>query len=287
MSINGLTIIGESINASVPATQKLFDTMDVDGIQNLTRLQDIGGAAWIDVNVGLRDASFMARIVREVQAVTRKPLSIDSPDPDTVEAGLQAYDYDRAEGRLPILNSIAESRAKMFSLYEKTPFMPILLSSEQDIEGMASANRDSEANYQTAKRLLNYARDYGIPREACIFDPGIAPIGTDTEGLLKMTIDTLRKIKEDPAFTGTHCSVGLSNFTVMLPAKKSDGTPVKGPLESAFLTLAMPNGLDFIIGNVNRKHSLLSPEHPAMACLKDAIAGSGYDGIMRVMAFYS
>ena len=43
----------------------------------------------------------------------------------------------------------------------------------------------------------------------------------------------------------------------MLPAKRANGEPVKGPLESAFLTTAMPLGLDMVIGSVKRNYELL------------------------------
>ena len=82
-------------------------------------------------------------------------------------------------------------------------------------------------------------------------------------------------------------SVGLSNFTVMLPPKRADGSPVKGPLESAFLTKAMPLGLDMVIGSVKRNYELLPADHPAMQCLEDCIRAGGFDAIMRVREFYS
>jgi len=82
-------------------------------------------------------------------------------------------------------------------------------------------------------------------------------------------------------------SVGLSNFTVMLPSKKADGSPVKSPLESAFLTMAMPMGFNTIIGSVKRKYQILPEDHPAMQCLKDILDMEGYDCIMRVMSYYS
>ena len=36
----------------------------------------------------------------------------------------------------------------------------------------------------------------------------------------------------------------MRSVLVMLPPKRADGSPTKGPLESAFLTLALPLGLD-------------------------------------------
>src|SRR5512147_2820954 len=131
MAIPGLTIIGESINDSVPSTKKLYDADDIPGLLELARSQDEKGAAWIDVNVGPRSPEFMADLVRRIQSVTAKPLSIDTPDPAIAEAGLRAYDPGRAGGRKPILNSISPLRTGMFDLHAVRPFIPILMSSER------------------------------------------------------------------------------------------------------------------------------------------------------------
>jgi len=99
MSLPGLTIIGESINDSVPSTHKLYEANDIAGLKELARSQDLGGAAYIDVNVGKRPPEFLAEMVRHVQSVTAKPLSIDTPDPAMAEAALKAYDLHRAGGK--------------------------------------------------------------------------------------------------------------------------------------------------------------------------------------------
>lgn len=287
MAIPGLTIIGESINDSVPSTHKLYEANDITGILELAKTQDELGASYIDVNVGLRGPEFMAEMVAKIQDVTTKPLSIDTPDYQMAEAGLKAYDAGKAGGKLPIVNSISACRTQMFELVKIQPFMPILLTCEREDNGASQPNRTAQENYETAKAMIHEARDHGIPTSNCIIDPGIAPIGGDTEGRLKMVIEGLRLMKNDADFAGFHASVGLSNFTVMLPPKKGDGSPVKSPLESAFLTLAMPLGLDFVIGSVKRNYQLLEDDHPAMQCVKDVLNLDGYDCVMRVMEFYA
>jgi cobalamin-dependent methionine synthase I len=290
MAIPGLTIIGESINDSVPSTKKLFDANDIPGLLELARGQDERGAAWIDVNVGSRPPEFMADLVRRIQSVTAKPLSIDTPDPAIAEAGLRAYDLERTGGRKPILNSISPLRSQMFDLCAVRPFMPILMASER-YEGGAScanANKTAEETQSTARALLEEARRRipGFTNDQAIIDPGIAPIGTDCEGQLKRVLESLALIHADPFFAGVHMSVGLSNFTVMLPSKTKSGSPVKGPLESAFLTLAMPRGLDTIIGSTIRKYEILPAGHPALACLEDILQLEGYDTLVRLKDFY-
>jgi len=74
---------------------------------------------------------------------------------------------------------------------------------------------------------------------------------------------------------------------VMLPSKRKDGSPLKGPLESAFLTLAIPRGLDTIIGSTVRKYEILAAGHPALVCLEDILKLEGYDTLMRIKDFYA
>jgi len=289
MPIPELTIIGESINDSVPSTKKLFDADDIGGLLDLVRSQDEKGAAYLDVNVGARTPEFMVGLVLAIQQVTAKPLSIDTPDPALARAGLLAYDPDKAGGRPPILNSISPLRTGLFDLAAIRPFIPILMASERREDGGCQPNRTAEETRRTARALLEEAHRR-IPRFSnaqAIIDPGIAPIASDHEGQLKRVLEALALIQADPFFAGVHVSVGLSNFTVMLPSKRADGSPVKGPLESAFLTLAMPLGLDTIIGSTVRKYEILPADHPALACLRDILSLDGYDALMRVKEFYS
>ncbi|MEK7685882.1 MAG: dihydropteroate synthase [Verrucomicrobiota bacterium] len=287
MPIAGLTIIGESINDSVPSTQALFEANDIAGILNLAKTQDEKGAGYIDVNVGRRPPAFMAEMVQRIQGVTAKPLSIDTPDYDTAVAGLHAFDPDRAGGQEPILNSISPLRMHLFDLHKVRPFMPILMVSERMEGNEPAANTTAEETYRTAKGMLSAARNLGLANRQLIIDPGIAPIGSDVEGNLKRLMAAIRMIHDDPDFAGCHRSVGLSNFTVMLPSKRPDGMPVKGTLESAFLTLAMPLGLDMIIGSLTRQYALLGPDHPALRCLQEVLSADGFDAIMRVREFYA
>jgi 5-methyltetrahydrofolate--homocysteine methyltransferase len=287
MPIPNLTIIGESINDSVPSTHQFFEVNDVESVKALAASQDAGGAAYIDVNVGLRTGAFLADMVRHVQSVTTKPVSIDTPDPAMAEAGLEAYDRDRAGGRLPILNSISPLRTEMFQLSRIMPFMPILLATERVENGVGEPNHTAAEVHATARQLVAEAARYGIPADRCIVDPGVSPIGADSEQRFHCLVGAARLIHADPDLAGVHMSVGLSNFTVMLPPKRADGSPTRGPLESAFLTLTMPLGMDHVIANVKRKYELLPPDHPAMRCLTECLELEGFDVIMRVQSYYA
>lgn len=287
MPLTGLTIIGESINDSVPSTKKLYEANDIAGLKELAKAQDLGGACYIDVNVGPRTPEFLAEMVRQVQSVTTKPLSIDTPDPVMAEAALKAYDLKRAGGQIPVLNSISPLRTGMFALMKIMPFKPILLVTERAENGTGQPNHNADQTYATAVQMINEAKKNGIPVSDCIIDAGISPIGADSDGQFQRLMKSIRMIHDDAQFKGVHMSVGLSNFTVMIPPKRADGSPTKGPLESAFLTLAMPLGMDHVIGSVKRKYETLAADHPAMQCLTDCLKLEGFDVIMRVQEFYA
>lgn len=288
MNIPGLTIIGESINDSVPGTHMLFEENNLDGIVELARVQAEKGAAYIDVNVGPRSPEFMVSVVRRIQEHIPLPLSIDTPDSAIAAAALGAYNAERAGNRIPILNSISEARLEMFDLYEIHPFIPVLLITEgMNDSGEMMLNRTADHIHATAKSMVNITRER-IPRltyDRIILDPGIMPIGSDTKGDFRRLMEAMALIHQDQDLAGVNMSVGLSNFTAMLPSQRGDGSPAKGPLESAFLTLAMPLGLNTIIGSTKRRYSLVTDENPALQCLKDVMKLEGVEAVMRVMLY--
>ena len=289
MTIKGLSIIGETINDSVPKVRKLFEEEDFNGLIEVAKTQEQMGAAYIDVNIGQRETDLMAYLVKRLQDHVRIPLSIDSPDPAILEAGLNAYDPAKARGRIPIVNSVSEMRTEIFDLRSIQPFRAILIGSERKEEGRAEKNRTGQDVLNTAKWLVGLARGapYCMDNDDLIIDPGIAPVGADTEGVTKMALDGMSLIRQDPEMRGVHFSVGLSNFSTMLPPKRPGGTPVKIALENAFLTLAVPLGLDYVIGNVAKDYKLLDKLDPAYEALVEAVGLRGLETIMRIRKFYT
>ncbi len=287
MTIKGLKIIGESLNSSVAKTAKLLDSWDLPALLDLAKNQERNGVEYIDVNIGRRDPLQMSELVQALQEYIRAPLAIDSPDLNILRAGLTAYDPEKAGGKLPLINSIAETRREIFSLYAVQPFKAILIASERKVEGKAQPNRTGEEICETARRLVREAKNSGgFSDDDLLIDPGIAPIGADSEGISKTALDGMRLIKDNPELKGIHLSVGLSNFSAMLPARRADGTPIRAQVENAFLTLAIPIGLDYIIGNVNRDYCLLDETHPAYRAVLEAIQRGGFETIVRIREFY-
>ena len=155
--------------------------------------------------------------------------------------------------------------------------------------GEMMLNKTADQIHSTAKSMVNIARKR-IPHmtnDQVILDPGIMPIGSDSQGDFRRLMDAIALIHQDKDLAGVNMSVGLSNFTAMLPSKREDGSPAKGPLESAFLTMAMPMGLNTIIGSVKRRYALATDEDPALQCLKDVLKLEGVETVMRVMLYFS
>jgi len=170
-------------------------------------------------------------------------------------------------------------RLDFFDLYKITPFIPILILSERDNNGEKAPNRNAIEIYETGKRLVKKAREYNIPNEEIILDPGVVPIGVDFENKTRAVLRAIKLIKKDKYFENIHISVGLSNFSNMLPHRTL--------LESAFITLAQPFGLDFIIGNSKKRYKILSENEPALVALKEALELGGYESLARIQEFIS
>ena len=284
--IKGLTIIGESINDSIPSTHELFERDDIDNNQDLAKQQGERGVQYIDVNVGKREPAFMAHIVEKVQEVVDLPISIDSPDFELLKAGLSVYNVNKAKGIKPIVNSISELRMEIFELNKIQPFCPILIASERLENGDSCPNKSGPEIKETAGRLIYKARkEFDVLNDEIIVDPGLGPIGADVEGITRTILEGMDLISRVDDFKGIHFSVGLSNFTQMLPPKTTCGGLVKTPLESAFLTLAMPLGLDYIIGSSKKKYKILEKSHIALNTLNEFINASGYDSIIHLKNF--
>ena len=282
-----LNIIAEKINDSIPSTHDLFELGLTDEIINLAKEQAREGGKYIDVNIGMRDPKLMEELVYAIQSAVSIPLSIDTPSFEIAERALKAYDPQKAKGEKPILNSIGSQRLQMFDLLGIQPFKVILMSNERYLDGRHIMNRNAEEVVESAHRMFAIAKKHNIPNDDIIFDPSIAPIATDHQGFTKMTVEGIRLIGREKNLQGCHMSVGLSNFTVMLPGKTRSGAPVKLPLENAFLKLAIPNGLDYIVGNTRKKYELLSEEDPAMQIMNEVIAHDDMTVLNLVRKFYN
>lgn len=292
MAIDNLNIIGERINPGFKSTLALFDNEDITGIQELAKAQAEKGAVALNINVGeraLNDADFMVEVMQAVQAVVNVPLSLDFPNVEVQEACLKAYDPEKSGGQLPIVNSISELRWEMLDLYKICPFKLIVMASERLESGERVPNKTAEDVHQTANRVTKriLTSGYGFTIDDLLVDVSVGPVAADLEGLTKMAVDSIGLIGADPELKGIHISVGLSNMSIMLPTKAVDGSPLKSQIESAFLTMTIPKGLNHIIGTPGRNYRMLPEDNMVLQGMKDAIELGGFDSVMRIQELYT
>lgn len=276
--MDGLILIGEKINYSIPRIGKLLGARDFKAIQTVARAQAASGADYIDINVGPLSPEVMGHTVRAVEEAVTVPLCIDSTDAAMLEAGIRAHDprrllRERTEGRVPavpILNSAVESKAdRVLSLRERFRCQVVLLVSERLEGGELQRNLTPEQAVETARRLFERARETGFSSGEIYIDPGTAPIASDMEGLVNTALETIGLIRSDPDMGRAHILVGISNLTAGLPV------PIRLPLQNAFLTLALTKGLDTLIGDPERSYCALEADDPYLAWLERILRCAG------------
>jgi 5-methyltetrahydrofolate--homocysteine methyltransferase len=289
-----ITIIGERINPGFKSTKALFDNEDLPGIQALAVRQAEAGATYLNVNIGARaltDPDFMTRVIHAIQAVVSTPLSFDFPSKKVQEICLAAYSLNRANGKLPIVNSITEHRWDLMELYGQYKFKVILMASErvEDVDGtmVAKGNKTTEEIYSTAKRASQrLCKDYGMTTDDIFVDMSVSAIIADTEGLNRGTLDAVKLIGADPDLKGIHMMGGLSNIGQQMPPKAVDGSDLKHSLENAFLTLAVPHGFDTILGTPWRHYEPLADDNYVLGAYKNFLEQKGSNALRAVRKFY-
>jgi cobalamin-dependent methionine synthase I len=80
-----------------------------------------------------------------------------------------------------------------------------------------------------------------------------------------MGLDAMKLIRANPDLAGVHLSVGLTNFSFGMPKS------IRESVESAYLTLAVEAGLDFVLGNPEKKLHLLDHDDKHVKMIADAL----------------
>lgn len=287
MAIPGLQIIGERINPGFRSTRRLFETADLAGIQALALRQAQAGAACLNINTGadaLERPDFLAAVIRAVQAVASLPLCFDSPDPRVQDICLRSYDPGRAGGCKPVINSITEARWRLPGAVGACPARVIVMASERLEVGEARQNRSGAEIHATARRCLARLLDeHGLVPDDVIIDVSISALAADTTGMTRAALEAVERIASDPQLAGVHLCGGLSNIAQQLPATTRSGLPLREGLENAFLTQAIPRGLDMIIGTPWRDYRLLPADDPVYAAFSEIVALDGRDALRRLL----
>ena len=235
--LNGqVRVIGERIN---PTGKKRFQQAlrehDMNYIMKCAIEQAQAGADILDINVGLPGAdepSLMTEVVRAVQSVTDLPLQIDSATPEAIEAGLRAVN-----GRA-IVNSVNADEEKCAQI------LPIVKKYGACVIGLALKKsgmpKDTAERIENTRMILEMTDRYGIPRKDVIIDCLALTVSAQQE----QAMETLHAVEYVSRTLGVHCTLGVSNISFGLPARKMATV--------SFLTQAMYCGLDLPIINPNQ-----------------------------------
>ena len=256
-------LIGELINHSFARAARAWNDRDVAGYQKLAKLQADLGADYITLNIDGTQSmrvtpqdmfDLLPDLIPAIQEITSVPIAFDNPSIEFHKRCLALY--DRSKSGKPILNSVAASRTnlqQMFELVAEYDTMVIGMASEKFVEGGGGAQcLSADDVYHAAQDLVAMLRAKARRKTSdIILDPGLAPVGADTYGLVNMGLDAMRMIRKDPDLAGVHLSVGLTNFSFGMPREMREN------VESAYLTLAVEAGLDFVLGNPEKNLHLL------------------------------
>jgi cobalamin-dependent methionine synthase I len=279
MAATSLHIIGDLINNAYGRARKAFAARSLAGYQALAKGQTALGCEWLDVNIdGTQQIqvrpqemlAFLPDLIPALQEVSPLPLCIDNPSIDYQRVALEHYDRKRAGGKPPIVNSIAASRERldeMIELVKAYDTMIVVVVSERFVEGGTSQCFSPQDEYAAARHFVErLAKQANRRPDQILLDPGLAPVGADTYGLVNMGLDAMKLIRADRDLAGVHISVGLSNFAWGTPKE------IRGDLEKAYLRIATDAGLDFSIANPESGTVPLPPDHKTVRRLEHALA---------------
>jgi 5-methyltetrahydrofolate corrinoid/iron sulfur protein methyltransferase len=272
-----LHIVGELMNNSYARARRAFSSRDPKGYQELAKVQSRLGADFLTLNLDGTQTiqvrrqemlDFLPEVIPAIQEVTATPIAFDNPSVEYHRVALAHY--DRKKSGAPILNSLAASREhldEMIELVKHYDTCAVVMASETFVPGGTAQCMNAQDAHRAAKHFVELLATKANRRnDQIIIDPGLAPVGADTYGLVNIGLDAMRLIQADPDLQGVHMIVGLSNFAW--------GTPkgVREELEKAYLTLGMEAGLDFALANPEKNPAPLPKDHPMVAKLREALA---------------
>ncbi|MCR5654885.1 MAG: homocysteine S-methyltransferase family protein [Lachnospiraceae bacterium] len=229
-------IVGERINPT--GKKKLQAELregKLDLVEQFAEEQEACGAKILDVNCGMSgidEKETLIRVMEDVANVTNLPLSIDSSHVDVIEAALRRY-----PGRA-LINSISfesEKVDKLLPIAEKYGAMFILLPLSD-----AGLPKDMEEKKHIIEEVLQRAFALGIKKDDIVVDGLVGTIAANSAAG-QDTLNTIRYCKEN----GLATICGLSNI--------SFGMPERMAVNTAFLTMAIQNGLTMAIANPNQE----------------------------------
>jgi len=224
-----MILIGESINIMSQTIGPAMKERNPKPIQEMAKAQVEAGADYLDINIGpARKAGdeLMEWVVKVVQEVTDKPLSLDTTNPVAMEAGLKV-----CKGKA-LINSISLQPDRLEQeLPLVTKYNAAMVGLLWGVEGMP---RDAAERGILVADLLYRTSEIGIPGEDVWVDPIVSPVSVEINQV-KSCLEFMSMFGE--IAPDCKSTVGLSNI--------SNGTPthLRPYLNRTYLIMLMRYGL--------------------------------------------
>lgn len=230
------TIIGERIN---PTGRKMlaaemaagnYERMKKDALAQVE-----AGARILDVNAGIPlidEPAVLEDVVKLVQSIVDVPLCIDSSMVEALQRGLAVY-----EGKA-LVNSVTgedERLETVLPLVKKHNAAVIAISNDD-----TGISDDPDERFAIAKKIVERAMDYGIPREDVIIDPLVMPIGAK-QYAGRAVFQIIRRVYEE---LGCNTVCGASNVSFGLPNRRGVNATFIPMLMAVGMTSAITNPLE-------------------------------------------
>ncbi len=221
--------VGENINIMSKTIGPAIKERRADPILEMARHQEKVGIDYLDLNIGpSRKAGeeVMDWLVKTVQGVVKKPLSLDTTNATAMEAGLKSH-----KGKA-LINSVSlqPERLEKVLPMAKT-YNAYVIGLLWGKEGMP---RDANERAALAVDFIYQANNLGIPTEDIWIDPIVSPVSVEINHVLSC-LEFMSMLKD--IAPEAKSIVGLSNI--------SNGTPthLRSVLNRAYMVMLMKYGL--------------------------------------------
>lgn len=249
-------VIGERLNPTgKKALKEALLKGDMDYVSKMAREQVEAGAKLLDINAGVPGVDEKAVLTDMIDAVCNAvaaPILIDTSNAEALEAALRIY-----PGRA-IINSVSgekEKIGKFLPLAKKYGAMFVLLPVNDDgVPGTA------EERIAIIKDVYRKARKMGFGKEDILVDGLVMTIASDPEA----AIEAMKVISWCKKRFKANTTMGLSNVSFGLPAREH--------VNSAFLAMAIANGLSTAIMNPNSRQMMDLVRASDALCVRDKSA---------------
>jgi cobalamin-dependent methionine synthase I len=223
-------------NFMIPHIAQACRVKDMNYIRWAIKNQELHGAHIIDLCVDEMSVypeerfEWMAWLVRTAQEITNAIVAIDSSDPKTIHAGLEAHDGSRSR---PAINSVNLEAGRQVLVDMAKERQAILFANASGTNGMP---QNAEQRIENLEGCMAMMEKGGIPMSDRFLDPLVFPIGAGPE-FGQHYLDAVRTIRQ--RYPEVHIFGGHSNVSFGLPERKL--------LNHTFVTLAVIAGCDSLM----------------------------------------